>query len=83
MQSIHGNFNMFRVKTVDGKDAIMLCPIGEFPLSYSSCDEEDGVDVSFEPVQGGDHNPDSYLTLLYPNDFKLHLGPYTPTIKTV
>ena len=76
MQSIHGDFEFFRTRTIDGKNAILLRPISDVPLLYSSNDEADTATISFEnDVEGGDSAPDSYLTLNYLND-RIHLGPY-------
>lgn len=86
MQTLMGNFTIHRIKTEDGRNAVMVVPmpISEVPLSYSFDDQKDEfADISFElatqelaPV----HPADSYLTLLYPDDMKIHLGPYVPSI---
>ena len=74
---------MHRIATPDGRNAIMVVPEieGDRDLRYST--EEMPVEettlIEFRRVDGGEHLPDSYLTLDYPErDMTLHLGPYIP-----
>ena len=78
MRSIHGNFAVFRTKTPDGKNAIMLVPEGiDVGLTLSDNEGKDmSGDITFETVQGGENSPDSYLTVRYPGDETIHYGPY-------
>jgi hypothetical protein len=85
MQSIHGNFAIHRTKTVDGKNAILLVPYAHLDSQIIvSLDDskDDSAEVYFEDVQGGESLPNEYLTLVYPGDYTLCLGPYVPTIGT-
>jgi hypothetical protein len=84
MQSIHGSFSIHRTQTVDGKHAILLVPnpVAQTPLMYAMDDEKDeSAEVHFRDVQGGNFAPNEYLTLLYPNDYEINLGPYIPIVR--
>lgn len=82
MASIHGNFAIFRTKTPDGKNAIMLVPEGlDIGLAYSANDEKDeSGEIDFGLTEGGENPPESYLTIRYADDFVLHFGPYRPMV---
>lgn len=77
MRSISGDFAMYRTKTPDGKDAIMIViePDGAPPLLHSYNDG-DSQEISFERVEGGDSAPDQYVTITHTNGDKTHFGPY-------
>lgn len=75
MQSIHGNFKMHRTKDGSGKNAILLVPTDELPLTYSRNEEDESAEISFERVLGRDFPPDSYLTLRFSGDLTIQLGP--------
>lgn len=74
MQSIHGNFRMHRTKDGSGRDAILLVPTDDLPLTYCQNEEDESAEVSFERVLGGNFPPDSYLTLRY-SENTIQLGP--------
>jgi hypothetical protein len=42
--------------------------------------KDDSAEVYFNDVQGGNFLPNEYLTLVYPEDYIIHLGPYVPSI---
>lgn len=77
MQSVHGNFNIFRTKDGSGKDAILLVPSDDLPLTYCPNEEDETAEVAFERVLGGTFPADSYLTLRYTGggSLTIHLGP--------
>jgi hypothetical protein len=85
MQSIHGSFAIHRTQTVDGRNAILLIPnpVDEFPLNFSMDDERgEGAEIYFGNVQGGEFPPDSYLTLVFSEEYSIDLAPYVPLVGT-
>lgn len=82
MQSICGSFAMHRIKTVDGKNAIMLVPEPDdsAPMLHGSGFTDESEPITFEAVEGGESPEDSYLTITLNNGDKIHFGPYMPRV---
>lgn len=82
MQSLHGEFAIHKIKTPDGRDAIMVVPnpVSEAPLTFSWKDTDESAEVYFGNVDGGENPSDTYLTLVFPGDYRVCLGPYLPAV---
>ena len=69
---IEGRFRIHRTQSANGSNAILVIP--ETPNDVLTLDKKE---ITFEHVDGGQYDPDSYLTITDTENNKIHFGPDT------